>query len=241
MPPSPQLRFLARASILATAILAVWWWLLLTPVLAVMRAPTEFALRLLPGCGQETRILTGPDGQWSFAAPPGAASAPLQNAIQEAMRGLPDAAAKVPWRISSKQVVCARTSLSLFSLSLPLYWSILLAAPPRKSRLRAALGGSALAAAIGFVSLLLFFVKGTNDLAQFVPGAAARFALDLASYLGESLLPYAAPLLIAIWLNSEFRDRILSAAALRSSPAQPAHQPAARSGYGPGRKGGRSR
>jgi hypothetical protein len=216
--------------------LALWWWFLLTPVLAGMRAPAEFALGWLPGYGSEVRITAEPGGNWSVAAPVSLTNAPLQDAVENAVRGLKDAAPNAPRRIRSVRAVFTRASLSVFCLSVPLYWAILLAAPRGKRRLRAALAGTALAAITGFLSLLLFLITSIDVYVQFVRGPVAQFALNLGSYMGQYLLPYAAPLLIAIWLDAEFRDRILSMAAPGGPPVRVERQPAGRAGSGAGRK-----
>ena len=70
---SDPLRFLLRALVLLALMLALWWLLLLNPLLAGLRLSAELTLRLLPGGNSVSHVTIGPDRNWTFQVPAPAA------------------------------------------------------------------------------------------------------------------------------------------------------------------------
>jgi hypothetical protein len=68
VPRSPQFRFLGHALLWFTVALAIWWMLLLNPMLSALRSFSELFLRFLPG-GGVAQITIQPDGNWLLRMP----------------------------------------------------------------------------------------------------------------------------------------------------------------------------
>ena len=125
---SDPLRFLLRALVLLALMLALWWLVLLNPLLAGLRLSAEWTLRLLPGGSSVSHVIIGPDRSWTFQVP-----APAAVVNQERTQQLLGAAAAGSGRIKIRSMKVEGTARYpiLFTVSLPLFWAILLAAPGR--------------------------------------------------------------------------------------------------------------
>jgi hypothetical protein len=140
---SDPLRFLLRALVFLALMLALWWFVLLNPLLAGLRFSAEWTLRLLSGGSSVSHVTIGPDRNWTFQVP-----APAAVVNQERTQQMLGAAAAGSGRIKirSMKVEGAARYPILFTVSLPLYWAILLAAPGRRRLLlRMACGTEVLA------------------------------------------------------------------------------------------------
>jgi hypothetical protein len=203
---SPQLRFLLRGSVLFIVMLAVWWWLLLSPMLAGLRASTRAMLWLSPGGRASSGVSVQPDGDWMLRVPlPGFVA--KQEAVQKAYGRAPGAPEV---SVRSVRLVVAERLPTFFTLGFPLFWALVLAAP-RPHRLGRALGvGTAVLAVLSQLSLLFYtaFTIGTNlHLITIGLGATLWSAIE---YLNLNVVPYAVPLLLAAWLHSGLRAQIFS-------------------------------
>src|SRR5512133_3850049 len=102
-PPSPQTRFVARASIAFAVLLAVWWFILRPPLLWWTRVATDVVLAAIPGAPLRTGVTVVEDA-WTIQAP-------------VRLAGI--------WR-NARVETGARLPTQL-TVALPLFWAILIA------------------------------------------------------------------------------------------------------------------
>ena len=193
----PQIRFLLRGSALLIALLTLWWFALLGPMLYLLKGAAEAFVSI-----EET-----PAGDWTLRVP-------LEE-ILPATRQHP-----VAQQIRSIDFDLPRGDAIAFTFSLPVYWAIILAAPGWKRSLRPILLGTVLVWAIE-VALLLVFAQITarNALSQFggIADTDGRWIRHVAEYLVVNLLPYIVPFAVALWMHRELRGQVLGGMA--SAPA----------------------
>jgi hypothetical protein len=215
MAKADPLRFLLRALVFLALMLALWWLVLLNPLLAGLRFSAELTLRLLPG-GSISHVTIGPDRNWTFQVP-----APAAVVNQERTQQMLGAAAGGSGRIKirSMKVEGAARYPILFTVSLPLYWAILLAAPGRRRLLRMA-SGTAVLAAFALLSIAVYAIRLVGGYFQLTTGGLPGFMMDSAVYLAAGVVPYLAPVLVALSLDGELRGLILA------GEAEPAAEPA---------------
>jgi hypothetical protein len=215
MAKADPLRFLLRALVFLALMLALWWLVLLNPLLAGLRFSAELTLRLLPG-GSISHVTIGPDRNWTFQVP-----APAAVVNQERTQQMLGAAAGGSGRIKirSMKVEGAARYPILFTVSLPLYWAILLAAPGRRRLLRMACG-TAVLAAFALLSIAVYAIRLVGGYFQLTTGGLPGFMMDSAVYLAAGVVPYLAPVLVALSLDGELRGLILA------GEAEPAAEPA---------------
>lgn len=208
------LRFLLRAVALLALLLALWWAVLLDPLLGGLRFSAEMMLRLLPG-GGISHVSIGPDRNWTFQVP---APAALLNQ-PGAQRLMGADAGRI--RIRSMKLQAAGGYPILFTVSFPLFWAILLAAPGRRRMVRTAYGTAALAA-LALASIAIFALRLVGGYFQLAGSGRPQVLLDSAFYLAIAVIPYFAPLVAALALNGELRGMILSGGAAHAPEAAPA-------------------
>ena len=200
---NPQLRFLLRGSLLVVVMLTVWWMLLLDPLLGALRFSTGLALHLLPGNGSMAHASNDPFGNWVLQVPvPGFLQ--KSNAVQKMF----DPAVR-PIRLPSLKLAISRDVPILFSLVFPLFWAAALAAPFTRRTWKILLGGTAL---VGFISvgcIILYAIYMIDRHLGYTTGAS-NTVLNFFEYLNMHVVPYAAPLLIALALNDDLRAQIFS-------------------------------
>ena len=100
-----------------------------------------------------------------------------------------------------------------FTFSLPVDWVIILAAPGIKRHLRTLRLGSAVMAAVEVALLLAFAYITARDGAAQMAGAvdpAGRWIRHVGVYLVASVLPYAAPFVVALSLHRELREHVFA-------------------------------
>jgi hypothetical protein len=184
----PQTRFLLRGSALLVAMLSLWWFLLLSPVLYVLKGAAGVFLPI-----QENR-----SGDWTLRVP-------LEMTLPATPRQ------PVAQQVRSIEFDMPRSDVIAFTFSLPIYWAILLAAPGVRRNLRPLLVGTALMAAVELAMLLVFAqISAHNQAAQLAGSedAAGRWARRLGEYLIATVLPYATPFVVALSLHRELRGEI---------------------------------
>lgn len=203
-PASPQLRFLLRGSSLFIAMLALWWWVLLHPMLDGLQFTTGLALRLFPGGSSVAQVEVDSRGDWMLRVPVPASLVMGNSAPGSAPAGSP------PVKYRPVRLTIAERVPTFFTLSFPLFWALVLAAPRSRRLPRALLGGTALLALLAVLSLLLYtaYTIGTN-LSLIGAGLAASL-FNAAEYLNLNVAPYVAPFFLALWLHPELRSQILT-------------------------------
>ena len=203
---SDPLRFLLRALVLLALMLALWWLVLLNPLLAGLRLSAELTLRLLPGGGSVSHVTIGPDRNWTFQVP-----APAAVVNQESTQQMLGAAAAGSGRIKIRSIKVEGTARYpiLFTVSLPLFWAILLAAPGRPRLLRIACG-TAVLAILALLSIAVYAVRLVGGYFQLTTEGFPGFLMDSAMYLAAGVVPYLGPVLVALSLDGELRGLILA-------------------------------
>jgi hypothetical protein len=219
MPEADPLRFFLRALVFLALTLALWWFVLLNPLLAGLRLSAELTLRLLPGGSSVSHVTIGPDRNWTFQVP-----APAAVVNQEKTQQMLGAAAAGSGRIKvrSMKVEGAGRFPILFTVSLPLYWAILLAAPGRRRLWRMA-SGTAILAAFALLSIAAYAIRLVGGYLQLASEGIPGFLMDAAMYLAAGVVPYLGPVLVALSLDGDLRGLILAADDVpAAAPAEPA-------------------
>jgi hypothetical protein len=201
----PQTRFLLRGSALLVALLSLWWVLLLSPMLYLLKG----------GAGAFLTIEENASGSWTMRVP-----------LEQWLPATPQEPAQ---QIHSIQFDVPRGDVTAFTFSVPVFWAIILAAPGIRRSLRPLLLGTALMAAVELAMLLAFAeISAHNTAAQLAGGgdAAGQWARRLGEYLLASVLPYATPFVVALSLHGELRGAIFAWTGAAAAPV-PAPLPAA--------------
>ena len=216
---SDPLRFLLRALVFLALMLALWWLVLLNPLLAGLRLSAELTLRLLPGGSSVSHVTIGPDRNWTFQVP-----APAAVVNQERTQQMLGAAAgSGRMKIRSMRVEGAARYPILFTVSLPLYWAIMLAAPGRR-RLSRMASGTAVLAILAFLSIAVYAIRLVGGYFQLTTEGLSGVLTDSAMYLAVGVVPYLGPVLIALSLDGELRGLILAGQAVPAAAAVPRHR-----------------
>src|ERR1035438_8953387 len=185
----PQTRFLLRGSILLVGLLSLWWFLLLSPMLYMLKG----------AAGAFLLIQENPSGDWTLRVP-----------LEKTLPATPQQ--PVAQQVHSIDFDVPRGDVIAFTFSLPVYWAIILAAPGVRRNLRPLLVGTAVMAAVELAMLLAFAeISARNTAAQLSGGADAvgKWARQFGEYLLASVLPYATPFVVALWLHRGLRAEIL--------------------------------
>jgi hypothetical protein len=204
----PELRFLLRAAALVTAALALWWLVLRDPMLALLRPPAALALRCLPGAAPDPITLDAA-GNWNIRVP-----------MFGAGQGRTDAQGR-PMRVRYIVLQADPNMLSPVTFGIPAFWAVLLAAPFGRPTWRALATGTVILWLVSVASLLLFLAWFIDFQLHLVVNPAAAWLLLYAQYLNNYVLPFVAPLVLAVWLNPSLRARIFSLAVPREAPVAP--------------------
>jgi hypothetical protein len=196
-----QIGFLLRGLVLLPAMLALWWLLLLNPLLDVLRVSAELALRALPRAGALTRITEAPDGDWAIRMP---LPSPLEAAAQQMFGSHPTGQVKT--RFLTLRL--PRRSFIRFTMAMPLFWAIVLAAPLSRRTPRAVAAGSALLAVLALLTGALFVATTIHQQIPLVSSRAGVFLLNFSRYLNTEALPYLAAIVLALWLHADLRSQV---------------------------------
>ena len=200
--------------------LALWWLVLLNPLLAGLRLSADLTLRLLPGGGSVSHVTIGPDRNWTFQVP--APAAVVNQERTQQMLGAAAGSGRI--KIRSMRVEGAATYPILFTVSLPLYWAILLAAPGRRRLLRMA-SGTAVLGTLALLSIAVYAIRLVGGYFHLAMEGLPGFLMDSAVYLATGVVPYLGPVLVALSLDGELRGLILAGkAAPAAAPTVPRHR-----------------
>jgi hypothetical protein len=208
---SPQTRFLLRGSALLIALLALWWFLLLNPLLFLLRGAVDVCGAAVLGSDSREFVRETPQGDWSVRVP-------LEIAAPASAPGRSG-----PTAIHSIDFDIARADVIAFTFSLPVYWAIVLAAPGIRRVLRPLVFGSLLIAVLEIVLFLAFAEIFAHKIAAGLSapeGTAASWHLRLGEYLVVGVIPYVAPLLVAFALHRDLRSQVLRWASVQPPPDQ---------------------
>ena len=197
----PQTRFLLRGSALLVCLLSLWWFLLVSPMLYLLKG----------AAGAFLLIQENPSGDWTLRVP-----------LEKTLPATPQQ--PVAQQVHSIDFDMPRSDVIAFTFSLPVYWALILAAPGVRRNLRPLLVGTAVMAAVELAMLLAFAqISARNTAAQLSGGedAAGQWARHLGEYLLASVLPYATPFVVALSLHRGLRAEIFSWTTSVAAPASP--------------------
>jgi hypothetical protein len=195
----PQSRFLLRGSVLLVCLLSLWWFLLLSPMLSMLKG----------AAGAFLLIQENPSGDWTLRVP-----------LEKTLPATPEQ--PVAQQVHSIDFDIPRSDVIAFTFSLPVYWAIILAAPGVRRNLRPLLVGTAVMAAVEVAMLLVFAeISARNTAAQLDGGedAVGKWARQFGVYLLASVLPYATPFMVALWLHRGLRAGIFPWSSAVEAPA----------------------
>jgi hypothetical protein len=191
---SPQHRFLLRGSALLVALLIFWWFFLSAPMLAILRTTVEITGGLFFGGSSADLMRETPAGDWAFHVP-----------IEAIIPAAPPQPASA---IHSVDFDLARKDVNAFTFSLPVFWAIMLAAPNLHRNLRTLALGTAVMAVIELL-LLLLLIEINAGLATHAQGDIEKWLLRVGEYLVVTVIPYAAPFVLAISVHRDLRRQML--------------------------------
>jgi hypothetical protein len=197
----PQTRFLLRGSALLVGLLSLWWFLLLSPMLYMLKG----------AAGVFFLIQENASGDWTLRVP-----------LEKTLPATPQQ--PVAQQVHSIDFDMPRGDATAFTFSLPVYWAIMLAAPGVRRNLRPLLVGTAVMAAVELAMLLVFAeISARNTAAQLSGGedAVAGWARLFGGYLLASVLPYATPFVVALSLHRGLREAIFPWSNVVEAPTSP--------------------
>jgi uncharacterized BrkB/YihY/UPF0761 family membrane protein len=195
----PQTRFLLRGSALLVGLLSLWWFLLLPPMLSVLKG----------AAGAFLFIQENPSGDWTLRVP-----------LEKTLPATPQQ--PVAQQVHSIDFDIPRSDVIAFTFSLPVFWAILLAAPGVRRNLRPLLVGTAVMAAVEVAMLLAFAEISARGTAAQLAGnedAAGKWARQFGEYLLASVLPYATPFVVALSLHRGLGAEIFPWSSAVEAPA----------------------
>lgn len=198
-----QAGFLVRGLVLLPAMLALWWLLLLNPLLGMLRVSAQLALRALPRAGALTQIAEEPGGGWAIRMP-------LPNPLETAAQRIFGSSQARPVRTRFLTLRLPRQSFIRFTMAMPLFWAIVLAAPLSRRTARAMAAGTALLCVLALLTSALFVVHTIHQQIPLVSSRAGAFLLDFSHYLNADALPYLAAIVLAFWLHADLRSQVFS-------------------------------
>ena len=185
----PQVRFLLRGSALLIGLLALWWFVLLDPMLYLLKG----------AAGTFVLIQETPSGDWTLRVP-----------FEKTLPATPERPAQ---QIHSIDFDMPRSDAIAFTFSLPVYWAIVLAAPGVRRSLRPLLLGTALMSAVELVMLLVFTqITARNAASQLGSSgdATGKWMRHVGEYLIVSVLPYVVPFVVALSLHRGLRGSVFA-------------------------------
>jgi hypothetical protein len=197
----PQTRFLLRGSALLVGLLSLWWFLLLSPMLFLLKG----------AAGAFLLIQENPSGDWTLRVP-----------LEKTLPATPQQ--PVAQQVHSIDFDMPRSDVIAFTFSLPVYWAIILAAPGVRRNLRPLLVGTAVMAAVELAMLLVFAgISARNTAAQLTGGedAVGQWARHFGEYLLANVLPYATPFVVALSLHRGLRAEIFPWSNAVEAPVTP--------------------
>ena len=196
----PQLkaptRFLLRGSALLIGLLTLWWFVLLDPMLSALQGVGDIAARFVFGGNSGEFMREDGSRNWTFRVPkkiivPGSPVRPM------------------PQQIDSIDFDVPRMDVIGFTFSLPLFWAVVLAAPGWRRNLRPFLAGTCLIAVVELILLLTFAATSAHKAAAALlstpMGAFEAWLLRFSDYLTVLVVPYIAPIVVALAVHRELR------------------------------------
>jgi len=164
----------------------------------VLLGPMLYLLR--GAAGVFLMIEDAPSSDWTLRVP-----------VDVTLPGTPQQ--PLPWQLRSIDFEMPRSEAVIFTLSLPVYWAIILAAHGVRRNLRPLLLGTAVMTAIELVLFLGYAHITAADAAAQLAGtedAAGKWIHHVGVYLDVSVFPYAAPFVVALSLDLELSGEVFA-------------------------------
>jgi len=228
----PHLRYLLRVVLLVAPLLALWWSVLLGPLQGALRFSTEMVFRACLPADPPAMILAAPDGNWLFRVPVPAAIA-RRDEIQKLFGRV--SPASPPVKVRSMRLAIPGEDASLFLVSLPFFWAIVSAAGWTRRTWRALAAGTAILLLTAVVLMAFDVVRAFVVTTQLVASAPGTSLLQSADFAVRNVIPYLAPVLLALLLDAHLRSLIFSGQPLAEAPPAPAPAPRQRRAAGAAR------
>jgi hypothetical protein len=205
MRQSPQISYLLRVLVLLIVLLTVWW-VALDPILGSLRLSTELAFRVMFPFSAATEITVVPGG-WHIKAPV-PQSIGQRDDIQQIFGR--KSKADPPVKVRSLQLDIPPRRPTLFTVSLPFFWAMTIAAPWTRRTLRILLIGTLALGFIATLSMVYDVVYTFVNFTHMVIGDFTRAVLDTVNYFNLNAVPYIAPMFSAVALNAALRTVIFT-------------------------------
>jgi hypothetical protein len=206
--PIPLGRSLAIFAILMASLLVFWRLVLLKPALDFERGAIQACFRVLPlassGSG-ELITLDPQNGDW---------------VVHASLLHLPER--EVTRQIAGAQDAGVRTQpvmLQCFSVCFPLFWAVTLAVWPGKEAWRILGIGTLALAIVSEVALILFVAYWTDRYFVVAASRGGEFFLQLVGYCALNVIPYATPLIMAVWLHRRLQAWVFAGFPSQKRPA----------------------
>jgi len=215
----PQTRYLFRNVFFLAPLLGLWWTLLLDPLLAGLRLSTEEVLRLFLRGHPPAEVVIAPDGNWLFRVPLPAAVA-RRGEIQRLFGQRPPDTPYVTVR--SLRIQIPGRDPSVFVITLPFFWAVLLAQPSWSGRtLRALAGGTCLLLPFAVILMVFEVVRSFMINTHLAIPPLAATLLQAWDQIALTAVPFVTPVLLALWLDNGFRALVFSrqVASRQATPA----------------------
>jgi hypothetical protein len=215
---NPHIRFLIRALGCLAVSLAIWWILLLDPLLNGLRLGTEFAMQFLPGDGAAAHAAISKDGNWLMQIPVPDSVAKLDSTQRLFGRVSPD---QPPVKVRSLKLPIEGTFPVIFLAGFPVFWALWVAAPRKGATWQGFLTANGVLALISVVSLVFYSVYTAIDTLHLMPAGGAKFLWATGRYLAINVGPYASPVLLALWFHHGLQRLVFSGEGWTPAPVTP--------------------
>jgi hypothetical protein len=199
--------YLLRVVLVIAPLLALWWTLLLDPLLATLRLSSELVFRICMTADPPAQVIIEPGGNWLFRVPVPQAVA-RRDEIQRLFGRVSLAAPLV--KVRSLRLEIPGRDPSLFLVTLPFFWAIVLAAGWTRRTLPALAAGSCLLVLLAVLLLAFTVVRAFVVNTHLQISAFSQALLDAGDMASLNVIPYLAPVVQALLLDSNLRARIFA-------------------------------
>lgn len=215
----PHLRYLLRVLLLLAALLALWWTLLLGPLMATLRASTELVFRVCLPASPPARIEIQPNGDWHFQMPVPPAIARRDEIQRMFGRTSKDA----PFvTVRSLKLEMPGGYPSLFTVAVPFFWAVVLAIRWTRRTARTLAAGTGillvLAVILAVFEVVRVFLVSTGLLPA---GGLASALVRAGDFAALNVIPYLAPVVLALLLDRDLQSMIFAGGTSPAVPPRP--------------------
>lgn len=216
----PHLRYLLRAFFFLAPLLALWWSLLLAPLLTAVSLCTQWIFRVCLPANPPAEVMIRAGGNWYFSVPVPQAIG-RRDEIQRMFGRTSPAAPLV--KVRSLKLEIPGGYPSLFTVTLPFFWAMVLASRWTRRIWRTLLIGSAALFLLAVPLTVFEVVKAFLLNTQLVSAESfSASVLRLADFAVLSFIPFLAPVVAAVALDRNLLSMIFPASSAVAAPPAPA-------------------